>query len=59
MMPTPAGGWVMMCPCGVTEVRSLGREDWREFRMQDLPDNRYQLVCLQCERATSQQFLKS
>ncbi|SDG22137.1 hypothetical protein SAMN05216571_106153 [Onishia taeanensis] len=52
MYPEPAGGWIMMCPCGATEIHGRHTTRWKAFKLRWLTESRYQMTCLECGRAT-------
>ncbi|QFU00982.1 hypothetical protein FIU83_04975 [Halomonas sp. THAF5a] len=50
MMPAPGGTWIMICPCGQTEIRGRGVKAWHEFEATMLPRDRYRVTCRACGR---------
>ncbi|QFT85037.1 hypothetical protein FIU88_08610 [Halomonas sp. THAF12] len=52
LMPEPRGGWLMMCPCGASEIRPSTMDTWHEFGVTAVEDRTYLLVCGQCQQRT-------
>ncbi len=52
LMPDPAGRWVMMCPCGASEIRADAGPTWHDFELTLLDTNRYRVRCTSCGRVT-------
>ena len=52
MIPDPRGRWVMMCPCGATEIRAPNGPSWAAFDLRLMEGNRYQITCHSCRHST-------
>ncbi|XKE44164.1 hypothetical protein LG302_12325 [Halomonas organivorans] len=52
LLPSPLGHWMMLCPCGSTELRSSPGPAWAAFDMRPLTESRYRITCCQCGNST-------
>ncbi|SDI69592.1 hypothetical protein [Billgrantia gudaonensis] len=59
LIPDPIDGWIMMCPCGATEIRTRKCTRWETFELHALELNRYRITCKTCGNATEKRSLDS
>ncbi|ATJ83306.1 hypothetical protein ACFPTY_09840 [Halomonas beimenensis] len=52
LLACPLGHWMMLCPCGSTELRSSPGLVWTAFDLRPLADSRYRITCDQCGNST-------
>ncbi len=52
MTADAAGRWVMMCPCGTSEIRADDGPAWLDFELEQLGPNRYRITCSACGHVT-------
>lgn len=57
MIPNPIGGWIMMYPCGASEIRSREDPAWAAFELRTLGKHRYRIACKACGHATEKHTL--
>ncbi|SEL65773.1 hypothetical protein [Halomonas daqiaonensis] len=58
MMPIPDGTWIMVCPCGQSEVRGRGlKPSWQAFEAKMLPGRRYRVCCKACGRCLEDRLI--
>ena len=56
MIPDPDGTWIMICPCGQTEIRGRGVKARQAFEAALLPGSRYRVTCRACGRFVEHQL---
>lgn len=54
VIPTSWGEWVLICPCGQSEIRDKRNQEWQHFEVKALLMRRYRITCLICSRMTKQ-----
>ncbi|QFU01606.1 hypothetical protein FIU83_08145 [Halomonas sp. THAF5a] len=52
LMPVPQGRWVLMCPCGATEIRAQDGPHWAAFDLEKVDGRRYRITCQACGHIT-------